>query len=125
MDPKNKHRIVYADDAVMHHLMMKAMVQSYGLELVFCVSNGMELIDYLMKHQDMLPEVCIMDLHMPKLNGIETAKIIQQQFPSVRIIGLTSSSDEHERLELLSSGAEHIFSKEEMPLLLEQLASGI
>jgi DNA-binding NarL/FixJ family response regulator len=62
---------------------------------------------------------------MPVLNGIETAKIIRERFPSIRIFGLTSSSDENERMELRDAGAEEIFSKEQMPLLMKQLAPSI
>ncbi|WP_104382498.1 response regulator [Sphingobacterium sp. HMA12] len=122
MDTKSKCKIVYADDAMIHHVMMKAMAQSHSLELVYCAANGRDLIDYLIEHENALPEVCILDLHMPILNGIETAKIVRDKFPAIRIFGLTSSSDERERLEMLAGGAEQIFSKEEMSVLLKQLS---
>jgi DNA-binding NarL/FixJ family response regulator len=122
MDTKSKCKIVYADDAMIHHVMMKAMAQSHSLELVYCAANGRDLIDYLIEHKNALPEVCILDLHMPILNGIETAKIVRDKFPAIRIFGLTSSSDERERLEMLAGGAEQIFSKEEMSVLLKQLS---
>lgn len=122
MDTKSKCKIVYADDAMIHHVMMKAMAQSHSLEIIYCAANGRDLIDYLTEHKNALPEVCILDLHMPILNGIETAKIVRDKFPTIRIFGLTSSSDECERLEMLAGGAEQIFSKEEMSVLLKQLS---
>ncbi|PUV25888.1 response regulator [Sphingobacterium athyrii] len=122
MDTKSKCKIVYADDAMIHHVMMKAMAQSHSLEIIYCAANGRDLIDYLTEHNNALPEVCILDLHMPILNGIETAKIVRDKFPAIRIFGLTSSSDERERLEMLAGGAEQIFSKEEMSVLLKQLS---
>ncbi|WP_286860101.1 MULTISPECIES: response regulator [Sphingobacterium] len=122
MDTKSKCKIVYADDAMIHHVMMKAMAQSHSLEIIYCAANGRDLIDYLTEHKNALPEVCILDLHMPILNGIETAKIVRDKFPAIRIFGLTSSSDERERLEMLAGGAEQIFSKEEMSVLLKQLS---
>lgn len=122
MDTKSKCKIVYADDAMIHHVMMKAMAQSHSLEIIYCAANGRDLIDYLTEHKNALPEVCILDLHMPILNGIETAKIVRDKFPAIRIFGLTSSSDERERLEMLAGGAEQIFSKEEMSILLKQLS---
>ena len=122
MDTKSKCKIVYADDAMIHHVMMKAMAQSHSLELIYCAANGKDLIDYLVEHDKSLPEVCILDLHMPILNGIETAKIVRDKFPSIRIFGLTSSSEESERIEMLEGGAEQIFSKEEMTALLQQLS---
>ncbi|MGJ1226461.1 response regulator [Sphingobacterium siyangense] len=122
MDTKSKCTVVYADDALIHHVLMRAMAQSHLLDLVYCASNGRDLIDYLDENEHELPEICILDLHMPVLNGIETAKIIRERFPAIRIFGLTSSSDENERMELLDAGAEEIFSKEQMPLLMKQLA---
>ncbi|WP_294347100.1 response regulator [uncultured Sphingobacterium sp.] len=123
MDIINKCTIVYADDALIHHILMRAMTQSHLLNLVYCASNGMDLIDYLHDNGHELPQICILDLHMPVLNGIETAKIMKEKFPSVRIFGLTSSSDENERMKMRDAGAEEIFSKEQMPLLMKQLAS--
>lgn len=125
MNTQIKCKIVYADDAMIHHVMMRAMAQSHSLELVYCAANGMELIDYLSEQEQDLPGVCILDLHMPKLNGIETAKIVRERFPSVRIFGLTSSSDESERVQMLQAGAEQIFSKEEMTELMQKLASQV
>lgn len=122
MDTKSKCKIVYADDAMIHHVMMKAMAQSHSLDLVYCASNGRDLINYLIEHPKTLPEVCILDLHMPILNGIETAKIVRDKFPSIRIFGLTSSSDESERIEMLAGGVEQIFSKEDMSALLQQIS---
>ncbi|WP_343560168.1 response regulator [Sphingobacterium sp.] len=122
MDTKSKCKIVYADDAMIHHVMMKAMAQSHSLELVYCAFNGRDLINYLVEHHKTLPEVCILDLHMPILNGIETAKIVRDKFPSIRIFGLTSSSDESERIEMLAGGVEQIFSKEDMSALLRQIS---
>ncbi len=122
MDTKNKCTVVYADDAMIHHVLMRAMAQSHLLDLVYCASNGRDLIDYLSENEHELPEICILDLHMPVLNGIETAKIVKERFPSIRIFGLTSSSDENERMELRDAGAEEIFSKEQMPSLMKRLA---
>jgi len=102
---------------------MRAMAQLHSLELVYCASNGRDLIEYLNENELDLPEICILDLHMPILNGIETAKILKERFPSIRIVGLTSSSDEKERMELLDAGAEQIYSKEQMSELLVQLVA--
>lgn len=122
MDTKSKYKIAYADDAVINHLMMEAIAPSYAVELVYCAVNGFDLIEYLAENGDALPGACILDLHMPRLNGIETTKILRERFPSVRIFGLTSSSDENERLHMLEVGAEEIFSKEDMSALLELLS---
>lgn len=123
MNTRNKCTVVYADDAMIHHVLMRAMAQLHSLELVYCASNGRDLIEYLNENELDLPEICILDLHMPILNGIETAKILKERFPSIRIVGLTSSSDEKERLELLDAGAEQIYSKEQMSELLVQLVA--
>ena len=123
MSTQTKCKIAYADDARIHQVMMRTMARSHSLELVYCASNGRDLIDYLTAHMQALPDVCILDLHMPILNGIETAKIIQKRFPAIRIFGLTSSSDENERMDMLKGGAEQIFSKEEMADLLQKISS--
>ena len=51
------------------------------------------------------PHVILMDVLMPKMNGIETTQLIRSKFPKVKIIALTSFHDEGLISEILSAGA--------------------
>ncbi len=54
---------------------------------------------------ELQPQVVVMDLHMPDLNGIEAARQVRAASPRVKVIGLSASSDEHSAHEMLDAGA--------------------
>jgi DNA-binding NarL/FixJ family response regulator len=56
--------------------------------------------------RELLPDIVVLDIGMPALNGIEAAKRIRQDSPTSKIIFLTQNNDEDIRLEALATGAE-------------------
>ena len=81
-------RIIIADD---HPLFLEGLQsvleKKEGLKVVATVANGRQLIDCLQKN---IPDIVLLDLNMPQLDGIETLKIIKKQFPKIKVIVLTS-----------------------------------
>src|SRR5688572_24737843 len=81
-------RILTADD---HHL-IRAGVSSFlatepGLKVVAEAANGEEALE---KYRDLRPEIVLMDLSMPVMDGIEATRAILDEFPHARIIVLTT-----------------------------------
>lgn len=60
-----------------------------NIEVIFEASNGLELMAFL-NEDNPKPDIIIMDLKMPFLNGIEATKIIRRDFSDIKIIALTS-----------------------------------
>ncbi|GAA3508283.1 two-component system response regulator YxJL [Aquimarina addita] len=60
-----------------------------NIEICIQAENGNDLIKQL-DHTKELPEVILMDLKMPDLNGVEATKIVKKNFPEIKIIALTS-----------------------------------
>src|SRR5574343_1368789 len=87
---EGKIKIFLADD---EELLRKRIVfllqREENIEILFEASNGSDLVEKL-KTTDILPDIILMDLKMPLLNGVETTKIIHKDFPQIRIIALTS-----------------------------------
>ena len=61
-----------------------------NIDIIFEASNGDELISFLQNNKNNHPDIIIMDLKMPGINGVEATKIIHVEFPKLKIIALTS-----------------------------------
>jgi len=87
---KKTIKIILVDDEVLFRKGISFLLtREENIEVLFEASNGLELIEFL-KTNNSKPDIIIMDLKMPFLNGIEATKIIRKDFPDIKIIALTS-----------------------------------
>ncbi|HAT63616.1 MAG TPA: DNA-binding response regulator [Flavobacteriaceae bacterium] len=85
-----KIKVVLADDEELFRVGMSHILSKDDeLEIIFQASNGKELIEFLTTAKE-LPDIIIMDIKMPELNGVEATKSIHQEFPEISIIALTT-----------------------------------
>jgi DNA-binding NarL/FixJ family response regulator len=83
-------KIILVDDEVLFRKGISFLLtREKNIEVLFEASNGLELMEFL-KADNPKPDIIIMDLKMPFLNGIEATKIIRRDFPDIKIIALTS-----------------------------------
>jgi DNA-binding NarL/FixJ family response regulator len=96
-------RILVADD---HPIFRKGIVDGLKRMDTVCevdqVSNGEEVLEFL---KNRLCDLIIMDINMPKLNGIETTKIVRTQYPHIKIIGLSMFDDIFHVTNMVEAGA--------------------
>lgn len=82
--------LVLADDEELFRVGMSHILsRDPEINIVYEASNGNELLDYLAT-ADPLPDIIIMDIKMPELNGVEATKTIHIAHPEVSIIALTT-----------------------------------
>lgn len=102
-----KTKIMIVDD----HDMVRMGLKTYlsldpSFEVVLEGTDGQHAIELLRNcAADDLPELILMDLMMPRLNGAEATRAILPEFPNVKIIILTSFLEDHLVLEAIESGA--------------------
>jgi DNA-binding NarL/FixJ family response regulator len=98
-------RIFIADD---HKLMLEglaSLIESIdGFELAGKFSSGLAMLDAL-QGAKILPDICIVDIEMPEMDGVETTKRIRQKFPGLRIMALTMHSESHFVSRMITAGA--------------------
>ncbi|WP_348800592.1 response regulator transcription factor [Flavobacterium adhaerens] len=83
-------KIILVDDEVLFRKGISFLLSTeMKIEILFEASNGVELLAFL-KGDNPKPDIIIMDLKMPLLNGIEATKIIRKDFSDIKIIALTS-----------------------------------
>ncbi|MGE6356777.1 response regulator [Flavobacterium sp. NPDC079362] len=83
-------KIALVDDEVLFRKGIAFLLQREdNIDIIFEASNGEELLASL---EDSLfkPDIIVMDLKMPVLNGVEATKIIRKSYPEIKIIALTS-----------------------------------
>lgn len=83
-------KIALVDDEVLFRKGIAFLLQrEENIEILFEASDGEELISSLEKIE-IKPDIIIMDLKMPILNGVEATRIIRKSYPDIKIIALTS-----------------------------------
>ena len=91
-----------------HSLIRNALVELINRFENFQVqadfSGGQAFLNYL-SETDIYPEIALIDINMPILNGFEVTALIRKQYPAIKIIALTVEDDEESVLKMLRAGA--------------------
>ena len=111
-------RLVLADD---HHFILDGLESLFRLEEDFQVvarcTNGEETLQAVRQHR---PDILILDIRMPRKDGLAIAREIQSERLPTRIVLLTAELDEDQLLEAVRLGVQGIVLKEMAPQLLVQ-----
>jgi two-component system NarL family response regulator len=103
-------RVLICDDhALFRRGLMMVLEEEAGVEVVAEAENGAEAVAMA---EDFAPDVVLMDVAMPGLDGIEATRKISLLHPSARIIMLTVASDQDELFDAIRAGATTFLLKE-------------
>lgn len=115
---ENKIKVVFADDCRLQQKIIELLSTQLDLfDLQFMADNGSELLRYLGSCK-VLPQICILDLHMPVMNGIDTVREISRRFPSIKVFGYTATDSLIEINDFKRNGALQVFSKRDPKQML-------
>ena len=95
-------RILLADDHVMVRQGLRVLLEQAGMIVIGEASDGQEALRLAHEHT---PDVAVLDIAMPSLNGLETARRLRETVPQTKIILLTMHTEEPYVLEALQAGA--------------------
>ena len=106
-----KLRVMIVDD---HRIFRRALAQTLAddpdIEVVAEAGDGIEA---LARAADCLPDVVCMDISMPRLNGIETTRLLLQAQPQIKVIGLSAFVEQRLVQDMLAAGAVGYVNKAE------------
>src|SRR6266699_2574816 len=102
-------RILIADDHALFRDGMRSLLRSEGHEIVAEAKNGREAV--VLAHQQK-PDVVLMDLSMPEVDGLTATRTIVQELPDVKVIILTASDEDINLFEAIRSGAQGYLLKD-------------
>ena len=116
----NNIQLAIADDEMLFRRGMQILVEDFeGIDVSLEASNGKDLLEKL-QTSDSLPDVLLLDLNMPEMNGVETAKSLQKQFPSIRIIVLSTYFSKGFIINMIELGASSYLPKNSLPAEVEK-----
>ncbi len=123
---RKKIRVLLVDDHALFIEGLRNLISSHGFEVVGTARDGLEA---LLKARLLQPELILMDLTMPRCNGLTATRLIKAEMPEVKIVILSMSDQDQDLLAAIKNGANGYLLKGLRPEdLLEELialASGL
>lgn len=119
-------RVLLVDD---HRLLLEGLnnlLTSYGIEVVGLAKDGNEAVALT---RSLFPDVILMDIRMPRCDGLEATRRICAELPNIKIVILTTSAEDNDLFEAVKSGAYGYLLKsmdsDELVEALNQVQEGI
>lgn len=100
--PKPIRAVIVDDRGVLRSVMTLALSSMDGITVVGQASNGREAVDVVLEEE---PDVVLMDILMPLLDGLEATRRILRDFARARVVVLTGAADPNAVLDVLRAGA--------------------
>lgn len=95
-------KILLADDHRMMRDGLRALLEREGLEVVAEAADGREAVSLVLR---LHPDIVIMDVSMPELNGIDATRKLRAEAPKTKVIGLSMNADRRYVLAMFAAGA--------------------
>jgi PAS domain S-box-containing protein len=106
-------RVLFADDhKVMRQGLVRLVCSNPGIELAGEAENGREAVE---KAKLLRPDVILMDVSMPEMDGVEATRRIKAEMPGIRVVGLSMYDDKKMSETMREAGAESFLSKTASP----------
>lgn len=110
-------RIVLTDDHSLLRSGLASLVQSLGHTVLFEADNGKDLLAKLDAKQ--LPDILLLDINMPEMDGYETAQWLKTNHPSIKVLALSMYDNETSIIRMLKCGARGYILKDSEPAELK------
>lgn len=107
-------KVALADDHLLLRTALGSLINGFGdCKVVHQSATGRELVGYIVAGS--IPQVAIIDLNMPLMDGFETAAWLQQKYPQVHVLMLTMYDSELSLIRLLQLGVKGFLKKDIHP----------
>lgn len=102
------------DNLALLQSLRKDLAASQEFDIIFTANNGLVCLQHLAElRAELLPEVILMDISMPKLDGIATTSEIRNLYPTIQVIMLTATDEDDSIFEAIKAGAKAYLLKDE------------
>jgi two-component system, NarL family, invasion response regulator UvrY len=105
--------VAIADDHKLLRLGLVQLVESLGFNVVGEADNGMQMTEMLKKNLN--PDVILMDINMPVMDGLVATKWIKKNYPEIKVLGLSMLNDDPTIIKMIRSGAKGYLLKDTEP----------
>lgn len=104
---KNTRYILLVEDDVVDAMTVKRALNDIKVSnILYTVGNGEEALEFLYKPENEMPGIILLDLNMPKMNGIEFLKVAKNDdsLKRIPVVVLTTSKEEQDKIESFNLG---------------------
>ena len=120
---KNKIRLLLADDhPVVREGIRSCLANHDRLEIVGEAIDGKDAIN---KAKELVPDIVLMDINMPTMNGLKATEELRQKLPKIKVLILTVHSNKEYALQMIRSGARGYVLKDSSPKELIQAIESV
>lgn len=116
-------KIVLTDDHSLLRNGLAELVKSFDHEVLFEADNGKEFLEKL--DTSKLPDLVLMDINMPEMDGFETTQWLKQNHPQVHVLALSMYDNETSIIRMLKCGAKGYILKDSEPAELKMAIDDI
>ncbi len=109
--------IVLVDDHSLLRMGLASLVESLGNTVLFEADDGKEFIEKLDGQN--LPDIVLMDINMPEMDGFQTTQWLKQNHPEVKVLALSMYDNENSIIRMLKCGAKGYILKDSEPAELK------
>src|SRR3972149_6535362 len=102
-------RVLLADDHPLFRDGVRSLLQARGVEIVGEAGDGQEALEEALR---LRPDVILMDISMPRMDGLEATRLIKARLPEVKIVILTVSDEDRTLFEAVKRGAQGYLLKD-------------
>lgn len=115
-----KHSIVIVDDHILIAKAIGSIMSNFeDFEVLYECGNGKELQEKFSTKNN-IPNIVLLDISMPIMNGFETAKWLRETHPNVLVLALSMQDDEQSLIKMIKNGARGYLLKNVSPSELEK-----
>jgi len=115
-----QYSVVIADDHILIARALSAIIEKFRrFHVLYEVSNGKELTEKF-KNRRNIPDIVLLDINMPEMDGFETAKWLSTNYSQIFILALSVQNDEQTLIKMIKAGARGYLVKNIHPNELEK-----
>lgn len=116
---KKDFNLVIVDDHLLVADSLKSLIGMFtGFNVLYNAKNGLDL-QHKFNFEKQLPDVILLDVNMPVMNGYETMEWLNKEHPNIKVLALSMDDDEQMVLKMLSKGANGYLLKDIHPETLK------
>ena len=110
-------KVLVADNDAQVQLLLSELLEELHDEVIVCGDGHEAVLHCLREH----PDLVLMDLHMPRMNGINATRHIMTAYPHMPVLVVTQYNDADLRRQALAAGAQGVYLKDDLLMLQRHL----